>query len=508
MTTLTSGQTALITGASSGIGQELAKLFAKDGYNLVLVGRSEDQLHRLADVFTQNYGNDQITVIGKDLAKENAAQELYDEVKAKGITVNVLVNDAGLSTYGKFANETDWETEKDIIHLNTITLTHLTKLYLKEMVQRNEGRVLNLASLVSITPNPLMSVYAATKSYVYNFTASLVNELKGTNVTVTALMPNATDTDFFNKAGAADTKVTDELQDPVMVAKDGYEALMKGEPKVVPGGLKNKMYEVMGHVAPQQAVAGMMRSKMERKPTPEEQRKQMWAWGIGIAAVIVAGVVVAALLTGDDDETVEDIDHEVEDTYDDAADNYNVGKAKHKAKGLLSGLVDAYASAKSNVADTADHLVDEAKDTFDSAKGSLSETADALTSGAQDTLKSGKSKVADVADSLIDGAAGVYNTAKSKVTDVTDSLSNGAGDAYKTAKGKLADVSGDAQDRFADAKSSVSNGARSAYKATEGKAKDARRQAKSRYDDAADEAFDIWSTIRNVVTKVVVDALV
>ena len=449
MTTQTSGQTALITGASSGIGQELAKLFAKDGYNLVLVARSEDQLHRLADVFTLNYGTQEITVIAKDLAKENAAQELYDEVKAKGITVNILVNDAGLSTYGKFANETDWDTEKDIIHLNTITLTHLTKLYLKEMVQRNEGRVLNLASLVSITPNPLMSVYAATKSYVYNFTASLVNELKGTNVTVTALMPNATDTDFFNKAGASDTKVTDELQDPVMVAKDGYEALMKGEPKVVPGGLKNKVYEVMGHLAPQQAVAGMMRSKMERKPTPEEQRRVAWAWGVGIAAVIVAGVVVAALLTGDDEEDeVEDVAY---DAYDDAEGTYKTAKTKYKAKSLLDDVVETFSGAKSKLVDTTDHLTDEAKSAFFSAKD--------------------------------------------KVVDLKDNLSSGVSDTYESASGKLS-----------DAKDKLTDSASSSYKSAKGKYADARDEARDRYDDVVDNTTDKWAAIKNIVVKVVADS--
>ena len=449
MTTQTTGQTALITGASSGIGQELAKLFAKDGYNLVLVGRSEDKLHQLADEFKTSYGAGQVTVIGKDLSKENAAQELYDDIYSKGITVNVLVNDAGVGTYGKFATETDWETEKDLIHLNTVTLTHLTKLYLKEMVQRNEGKVLNLASLVSITPNPLMSVYAATKAYVYNFSASLVNELKGTNVTVTALMPNATDTDFFNKAGASDVKVTDELQDAAMVAKDGYEALMKGEPKVVPGGIKNKMYEVMGHIAPQQASAGMMRSKMEPKPSPEEQRKLNWAWGIGIAAVVVAGIVVAALLTGDDDDDTEEV-------YDEAGQAYKTGKAKHQAKGLL----------------------DKAQETYEMARDSLSESVTNGVDGLKDTF-------AGVTGSLTNGAAHAAHDMQNRYDDVTGKAAKGAANAVH-----------DVRDRYDAVKSKATKGA--AY---------AMHEARDRYDDAADETNDTWEAIKNIVTKVVVNAL-
>ncbi len=427
MTTQTSGQTALITGASSGIGQELAKLFAKDGYNLILVARSEDKLNQLADDFKTTYGLDQVTVIGKDLSTENAAQELYDDVKSRGFTVNVLVNDAGLSTYGKFANETDWETEKKIIHLNTVTLTHLTKLFLKEMVQRNEGKILNLASLVSITPNPLMSVYAATKAYVYNFTASLVNELKGTNVTATALMPNATDTDFFNKAGAQDTKVTDELQDAAMVAKDGYEALMKGAPKVVPGGIKNKVYEVMGHVAPQQASAGLMRSKMERKPSPEEKQKIAWAWGIGIAAVLVAGIVVAAILTGDDDD-------EVEEVYDEAEDAYKTGKVKYKTKSLLDKAHDTYDMAKDSLGDTVSETVGSLKDTFDGVRGKVTHGA------------------SQVADEVSDRVSAVKGKATSRATYAV-------------------------------------------------------RDARDRYDDVADDATDKWEAIKNIVTKVVINAL-
>ncbi|AUD01932.1 SDR family NAD(P)-dependent oxidoreductase [Spirosoma pollinicola] len=288
------GKTALITGASSGIGQELAKLFAQDGYNLVLVGRSDDKLDRLDEVFKNNYGTDQITVIHKDLAQEDAAQDVYNQIKAKGITVNVLVNDAGVGLYGLFATDTDWEREKAMIHLNVLSLTQMTKLFLYDMLARNEGKILNLASLLSITPSPLMAVYAGTKAYVYNFTQSLVNELKDTNVTITALLPNATDTDFFNKANAENTKVTDELQDPVMVAQEGYDALMAGKPKIVPGGFKNKSYEVMAYVAPQETLAALMRDKMSQKPEPEEEKEASisLAWGIGFGIAVIAGIAL------------------------------------------------------------------------------------------------------------------------------------------------------------------------------------------------------------------------
>ncbi|MGF7215044.1 hypothetical protein GGR92_001184 [Spirosoma lacussanchae] len=292
------GKTALITGASSGIGQELAKLFAQDGFDLVLVGRREETLDRLAEVFRNNYGTQQITVINKDLAREDVAQELYDELQSKGITVNILVNDAGASTYGKFATETEWAREKELIHLNVLTTTLLTKLFLRDMVARNEGRILQLASMVSVTPFPLMSVYAATKAYVWSLTQSLNNELKGTNVTMTALMPNATATNFFREAGAPKLVVEDMMDDPAMVAKDGYKALMKGEAKVVPGGLGNKAQELMSYVSPQEALASLMRKLLSPKhESGQDQKTPAWTVGIGIALAAVAGYALVRAYT-------------------------------------------------------------------------------------------------------------------------------------------------------------------------------------------------------------------
>ncbi|WP_080058148.1 SDR family NAD(P)-dependent oxidoreductase [Spirosoma aerolatum] len=341
------GKTALITGASSGIGQEIAKLFAQDGYNLVLVGRSDEKLDRLAEVFKNNYGTQQITVIGKDLATEDAAQNVYDQVKAKGLTVDVLVNDAGVGLYGMFATDTDWEREKAMIHLNVLTLTQMTKLFLYDMLSRNDGKILNLASIVSITPNPMMAVYAGTKAYVYNFTQSLINELKDTNVTVTALLPNATDTDFFHKAGADNTKVTDDVQDPLMVAKAGYDALMAGKHKVIPGGLKNKSYEILAYVAPQETLAAVMRNKMAQKPEPQETEKSSSAatWGIGFGIAVLAGIALGVAYANSN-----------------AIDR---AKYRYKAKSWGDTISDALSSVTDNVVDS---LVDAYKSTKNKAE--------------------------------------------------------------------------------------------------------------------------------------------
>ena len=268
----TTNQYALITGGTSGIGKELAKLFAQDGYNLIIVARDEAELGSTKSEITQQFGV-QVQTISKDLFEPNAAEELYDEVKEKGITVNVLVNDAGQGQHGKFIDY-DLQRDIDIIQLNIISLTVLTKLYLKDMVARNEGKILQLSSLASRTPGPLLAVYSATKAYVQSFTQAVINEIKDTNVTMTALLPGATDTDFFNKADAENTRQVQDkkLYDPADVAKDGYKALMSGEAKVV-SGFKNKVQAAMSSVVPEQAGASNFRKTMEESDSSEDQKK-------------------------------------------------------------------------------------------------------------------------------------------------------------------------------------------------------------------------------------------
>ncbi len=231
---------ALVTGATSGIGYELAKLFAQDGYNLIIVSRTEEDLRRTALDFSSQYGIE-VLPIAKDLFGENAATELYNEVKGKGIDVEVLVNDAGQGVYGLFT-ETNIEDQMRIIHLNIVSLTKLTYHFLKDMKVRNSGKILQLGSVVSELPSPYQAVYGGTKAYVLNFTEALISELKDTAIHITTLQPGATDTDFFNKAGAQDSKIVEKkskLSDPADVAKDGYKALMSRDDKVV-SGFKNK----------------------------------------------------------------------------------------------------------------------------------------------------------------------------------------------------------------------------------------------------------------------------
>jgi len=253
---------ALITGASTGIGFELAKLFAADHYNLIIVSRNQQELDNKATELRQ-HGVEVIT-IAKDLFDRQAAFHLYDEVKAKGLYVDVLVNDAGQGLYGEF-KDTDIDRELKIIDLNIASLVILTKQFLKDMVARNEGKILNLASIASKVPGPWQSVYHGTKAFVLSFTEAIREELKDTNITITALMPGATDTDFFDKAGMQSSKAVQDkssLSNAADVAKDGYEALQDGKDKVI-SGLKNKVQIAMTNLTPDSTVAHMMNEQQK-----------------------------------------------------------------------------------------------------------------------------------------------------------------------------------------------------------------------------------------------------
>ncbi|WP_207421471.1 SDR family NAD(P)-dependent oxidoreductase [Desertivirga brevis] len=254
-------KTALITGASNGIGYELTKLFAGDGNNLVLVARNEARLNEVAREIQNKYASLKVHVIAKDLSIDGAAEDVYNETRNLGIEVNYLVNDAGIGQRGLFW-ETDFEKDKEIIHLNIISLVHLTKLYLKDMVARNEGKILQLASIAAYQPTPLLAVYAASKAFVLSFGDALINELKDTNITVTSLIPGPTETDFFNKADAEHTVAAHNADDAAKVAKEGYEGFLKGEHHVAATAMVG-VQAAMSTVMPNEAVTKMARKYME-----------------------------------------------------------------------------------------------------------------------------------------------------------------------------------------------------------------------------------------------------
>lgn len=264
---------ALVTGATMGIGLELAKLLAQDGYNLVIVARDENALLETA-ASLQNEYNIQVHTISKDLFEKNAAFEVYNETKQRGFNIDILINDAGQGEYGLFL-DTDIERELAIIQLNICSLTVLTKIFLRDMVARGSGRILNLSSIASKLPGPWQSVYHGTKAYVQSFTEAVREEVKDTGVTLTLLLPGATDTDFFRKAGMEESKIVQEekLSDPVDVAKDGYKAMMKGEDMIV-SGFKNKMMVGMGAVTPDEILAKQMEKKQRPVSDEWEERKE------------------------------------------------------------------------------------------------------------------------------------------------------------------------------------------------------------------------------------------
>ncbi|WP_210608314.1 SDR family NAD(P)-dependent oxidoreductase [Priestia flexa] len=254
---------ALITGASGGIGKQLAYHFAKDGYSLVLVARSKQKLEELKRELEGNYSISVLISI-KDLSKQEEALKLYDEIKQQQITVEFLVNNAGFGLYGTFI-ETSWSEEADMIDLNIKMLTYLTKLFLPEMVERNEGRILNIASVAAFLPGPLMAVYYATKAYVLSFTEALENELKDTNVTISALCPGPTKTGFSDRANLSSSKLFESgalrVED---VAKTGYEQFMKGKTVIIPGA-KFKVATMLPRFLPRKLITKVVRSMQEVK---------------------------------------------------------------------------------------------------------------------------------------------------------------------------------------------------------------------------------------------------
>lgn len=262
---------ALVTGGTSGIGYELAKLLAKDGYNLVLVARSSDRLLEVSDEF-QELGVD-VLLLDKDLFDPSAPREIYREIKEQGIVVEVLINNAGQGQKGRFT-EIALDRHTELIQLNIMALVSLTKLFLDDMVKRRQGKILNLASVVSKTPAPEFSIYAASKAFVLSFSEAIAQELEGTNITVTALLPGRTDTDFFYKADMTDTKEYQEheLAEPEKVAKDGFEALMSGESRVI-SGLQNKAMVGMMNAMPDSMNAEKMQKNMQPSDKEGDERK-------------------------------------------------------------------------------------------------------------------------------------------------------------------------------------------------------------------------------------------
>ena len=228
------GKTALVTGASGGIGYEIAKLFAADGINLVLIARRNDLLQKIKTEFEQQYGV-AVQCIVMDLSAQGKGLELYGLCKEQHISIDYLVNNAGYGEYGKVA--TGYSKAYDnMLNLNILTLTDLTTLFVRDMVGRGSGKIMNIASLAAFQSTPMMAVYAASKSYVMHFTEALHAELKGTGVTATVLSPGVTKTGFVDRANMGVSAFAQGSQmDAARVAMAGYKGMLKGKLNVVPG---------------------------------------------------------------------------------------------------------------------------------------------------------------------------------------------------------------------------------------------------------------------------------
>ena len=257
------GKTALITGGSAGIGLALAREFAAHGHDLILVARHRDALEAAAGTLEGKHGIT-ATVIAVDLADSESPQRLLDAVTAEGLKVDYLVNNAGFGLGGEFV-ETDMARELDMIQVNVIALTHLTKLFLPAMLKRKEGRIMNLASTAAFQPGPLMSVYYATKAYVLSFSQAVDEEVRRSGVTVTCYCPGPTATDFAETAGVSNKRLFSRMvADVDDIGRYGYAAMMRGDRVAIPG-IRNKLMIHAERLAPRLLVTKIARMAQENR---------------------------------------------------------------------------------------------------------------------------------------------------------------------------------------------------------------------------------------------------
>ena len=244
---------ALITGASAGFGHELAKLFARDRHDLILVARREDRLREIADELSSAHGIE-VTPLPCDLARPGAARGLHEQIAERGLEVEYLVNNAGFGTFGPFV-ETDPTSTMNLLNLNMGALTELTALLLPAMVERGSGRIMNVASLAAYPPGPLMATYYASKAYVLHFSEALAEELVETPVTVTALAPGPSPTEFQKAAGMESSNLIRSrgVMSAESIVEAGYRGMMSGKRVVIPG-IRNKLLSYAIRIAPRRFV--------------------------------------------------------------------------------------------------------------------------------------------------------------------------------------------------------------------------------------------------------------
>lgn len=255
-------KTAIITGGNGGIGYELARLFAEDKYDLVLIARDEEKLRRVQTLLMEDFDIG-VEILSKDLSHNGVGGEIYSEIKRKKISPDVLVNNAGFGDYGSFVSE-DMNKIHSMLMVNTVALTELTRYFLPEMFQKKKGKILNVSSVAAFMPGPLMAVYFATKAYVQSFTEALAHELEKTGITVTALVPGATKTGFQERAKLEGVKTFKfGVMSAKAVAKEGYKGLMEGKTVVVTGPT-NKIMTGFMKIIPRQTAARIVKNAQKK----------------------------------------------------------------------------------------------------------------------------------------------------------------------------------------------------------------------------------------------------
>ena len=251
---------AVVTGASGGLGLEFARLLARDGYDLALVARSNEKLETIASDLRQRYGIG-AQPVAMDLARTDAAEALARSVPS----CDFLINNAGFASNGRFDHLDERRIEEEIV-LDVLTLTKLTRTYLPGMLERRDGKILNLGSTAGFLPGPFMAVYYASKAYVISFSQALADELRGTGVTVTCFCPGATATGFAERAGTRDTLLFKmAVADPVMMARSGYRGMQRGKLVVVPPPPLNWLVELSARVTHRRPLLWFSRKAVERE---------------------------------------------------------------------------------------------------------------------------------------------------------------------------------------------------------------------------------------------------
>ena len=253
---------ALITGASSGIGLELARIHASKGGDLIIVARRLDRLNEVREELIEKH-DVEVEVIEMDLAVDGAGKALHEEVKKRDIEVQYLINNAGFGGHGYF-HEREWSRDHDMIQLNIMTLTELTRMFLPEMVERGSGRILNVASMAGFIPGPFQAVYYATKAFVLSFSEALASELDGSGVTVTALCPGPTKTEFEEVANVAGSKAFMIQASVESVCRYGYRAMLQGKAVAVPGSANRILVNYLLRMTPKNVARRVSKILMEK----------------------------------------------------------------------------------------------------------------------------------------------------------------------------------------------------------------------------------------------------